>query len=135
MTEIIWSYRAVNNRIARKKWGVLVLVIFLAGAAFTALRIASGAPLGRAMIIAAIFNLFVALYAIIAMGKPRTYIIEDDEIIYKPFKARLSEIRGYEADYDNLIIKLRGARFIRTLYFEDEDDMKQVERFLRRRLG
>ena len=83
------------------------------------------------------FILFVSLYAIITLGKPRHYYIEGETVYYKPFKTNLRDVDGYEVNEDRLVIKLKkkGIFGVRTLYFESLDDLRQVERFLKRLLG
>lgn len=73
-------------------------MIILAGFGFTAYKIATGAELGRSLIVATIFVLFVSLYAIITLGKPRHYYIEGDYVYYRPFKTNLKNIEGFEVD-------------------------------------
>ncbi len=131
---MIWSYRALNNPVARKKWLSFVALLIIVGFAYTAYKIAAGYPAGKALIVASIFTLFVSLYAIISLGKPRHYYIEGNVIHYKPFKTDLSKVRSYEVDEEKLLIKLDvpGIFKVKTLYFENLDDLKQVERYLSR---
>ncbi|MET1124021.1 MAG: hypothetical protein ABWW66_02000 [Archaeoglobaceae archaeon] len=127
---IVWSYRVINNRVARRKWLLYISAILLLGVVYTIYKIATGtAPLKAAMMLV-IFIFFLSLYAVIVLGKPRTYVIEGDEVRYKPFKAKLS--KDYEVDRENLVVRFRGRRVLRTLYFEREEDMKEVLRYLER---
>ncbi len=130
---IVWSYRAINNPAAKRKWLVFISAIVIAGIAYSAYKILSGQQVGKVLIIAAIFILFVTLYAIITLGKPRHYAIDGEYIYYKPFKSRLSP--KYEVDERNLVIRFRDRRLIRTLYFENLDDLKAVKRYLERLFG
>lgn len=131
---MIWTYRALNNPVAKKKWIIFILVIILAGFGFTAYKIATGAELGRSLIVATIFALFVSLYAIITLGKPRHYYIEGDYVYYRPFKTNLKNIEGFEVDEERRVIRLKGAGIfsVRTLYFDNEDDLRQAKRMLER---
>ncbi len=134
---MIWSYRAINNPVARRKWLTLVALLLLVGFAYTAYKIVAGYPAGKAMIVALVFALFVCLYAIITLGKPRNYYIEGGVIYYRPFRTDLKKIEGYEVDEQNLVVKLKGAGFlgVRTLYFENIDDLREVVRALDRIAG
>ncbi len=134
---MIWSYRALNNPVARKKWSIFVAVIIFAGFAYTAYKISTGSDFGKSLIVAAIFAIFVSLYAIITLGKPRHYYIEGDYVVYRPFKTNLRKIKGFEVDEDRMVIRLKGAGIfsVRTLYFENPDDLKQAARKLNKILG
>ncbi|WP_202319958.1 hypothetical protein [Archaeoglobus neptunius] len=134
---MIWTYRALNNPASRKKWIIFVFVIILAGFGYTGYKILSGGEIGKSLIVAAIFALFVSLYAIITLGKPRHYYIEGDYVYYRPFKTNLREIEDFEVCEEKKLIKLKGAGIlsVRTLYFENQDDMKQVVRKLNKILG
>ncbi len=134
---MIWSYRALNNPVARRKWSIFVAAIILVGFAYTAYKISTGSDFGKSLIVAAIFALFVSLYAIITLGKPRHYYIEGDYVVYRPFKTNLRKIRGFEVDEDRKVIRLKGAGIfsVRTLYFENLDDLRQAVRKLNKILG
>jgi len=131
---LIWTYRALNNPAARRKWFIFVLLIIAAGFGFTAYKIATGAEVGKSLIVATIFAFFVSLYAIITLGKPRHYHIEGDYVYYKPFKTNLKKIKGFEVDEEKKVIRLKGAGIfsVRTLYFDNQDDLKQAVRRLER---
>jgi len=83
-----------------------------------------------------LFSLFIFLYALITLGKPRYYSIDDDFIIYKPFKTRLSDIDDYSVDENAMTIKLKkkGILGVRTLYFEKNEDLREAERILKKKL-
>lgn len=134
---MIWTYRALNNPAARKKWLYFVLFILLVGFGYAAFRVLTGDASGRFLIAVTLFTLFVSLYTIITLGKPRHYYIEEDHVYYKPFKTNLKKIEGFEVDESKMLIKLKGAGLfsIRTLYFENLDDLRQVERKLKRITG
>ncbi len=134
---MIWTCQALNNPAARKKWLIFVLLIIAAGFGFTAYKIATGAELGKSLIVAAIFAFFVSLYVIITLGKPRHYYIEGDYVYYKPFKTNLKKIRGFEVDEEKKVIRLKGAGIfsVRTLYFDNKDDLRQAVRRLERIVG
>lgn len=131
---MIWTYRALNNPAARKKWFVFVLLILLAGFCYAALRAIRGEASGRLLIAITLFTLFLSLYMIITLGKPRHYYMEGDYVFYKPLKTNLKKINGFEVDEKNLLIRLKGAGLfsVRTLYFENLDDLRQVERKLKK---
>jgi len=79
------------------------------------------------------------LYAIITLGKIRYYYIEDDVIKYKPFKTHISNIEDFEINRDLKIIKLKLKKSsifaVRTLYFEDIEDLEEVAKFLKRKIS
>lgn len=131
---MIWTYRALNNPAARRKWLIFVLLIIVAGFGFTAYKIATGAEFGKSLIVAAIFAFFVSLYAIITLGKPRHYYIEGDYVYYKPFKTNLKRIKGFEVDEEKKVIRLKGAGIlsVRTLYFDNQEDLRHIVRRLER---
>ncbi len=136
---MIWSYRAVNNRIARKKWTVFGLSLIVLGIIYTTYRILITGKLVSSLAIFTLFAAMVFLYTIITLGKVRYYFIEDDRIIYKPFKTSLDEIASYEVDEVNRVIRLKLKKpklfAVKTLYFDKEEEFQDVLRFLRKRLG
>jgi len=134
---LIWTYRALNNPAARKKWLSFVFMIIAAGFGYTAYKILSSGEIGKSLIVAAIFALFVSLYAIITLGKPRHYYIEGDYVYYKPFKTNLKRVEDFEVDEDRMLIRLKGAGIfgVRTLYFENQDDLRQAVRMLNKITG
>jgi hypothetical protein len=81
----------------------------------------------------------VFLYTVITLGKVRYYMIEGDEIRYKPFKTKLSDIEDFEVDENNKVIRLKLKKpsifAVKTLYFDKEDEFYDVLRFLKRRFG
>ena len=136
---MIWSYRAVNNRIARKKWLALSSTLIGVGLIYTIFRILYSGKLVSSLAIFTIFALMVFLYTIITLGKVRYYFIEENEIVYKPFKTKIEDVEGYEVDRENMVIKLKLKRpkvfAVKTLYFDKEDEFEDVLRFLKRVLG
>jgi hypothetical protein len=136
---MIWSYRAVNNRIARKKWLALSSTLIGVGLIYTIFRILYSGKLVSSLAIFTIFALMVFLYTIITLGKVRYYFIEGNEIVYKPFKTKIEDVEGYEVDRENMVIKLKLKRpkvfAVKTLYFDKEDEFEDVLRFLKRVLG
>ncbi|WP_456469462.1 hypothetical protein [Archaeoglobus sp.] len=134
---MIWTYRVLNNPAARKKWLSFVFMIIAAGFGYTAYKILSSGEIGKSLIVAAIFALFVSLYAIITLGKPRHYYIEGDYVYYKPFKTNLKRVEDFEVDEDRMLIRLKGAGIfrVRTLYFENQDDLRQAVRVLNKITG
>jgi len=136
---MIWSYRAVNNRIARKKWLALSSTLIGVGLIYTIFRILYSGKLVSSLAIFTIFALMVFLYTIITLGKVRYYFIEGNEIVYKPFKTKIEDVEGYEVDRENMVIKLKLKRpkvfAVKTLYFDKEEEFEDVLRFLKRVLG
>ena len=136
---MIWSYRAVNNRIARKKWLALSSTLIGVGLIYTIFRILYSGKLVSSLAIFTIFALMVFLYTIITLGKVRYYFIEENEIVYKPFKTKIEDVEGYEVDRENMVIKLKLKRpkvfAVKTLYFDKEEEFEDVLRFLKRVLG
>ncbi|MEM0302339.1 MAG: hypothetical protein QXI54_04110 [Archaeoglobaceae archaeon] len=134
---MIWSYRAIKNPLARRKWlyfiSSLVLVIF----GYGLYRIITEGNVIRIALLMTLFSLFIFLYAIITLGKPRYYLLDEDLIIYKPFKTKISDVRGFKVDEGNLVIKLdkKGILGVKTLYFERIEDLREVERWLKRKIG
>ncbi len=132
---MIWNYRAINNPIARKKWLLFGIILLVFAGAAGAGRYMTTGELGRSLIITGILLLFIFLYIQIVLGKPRQYHIDDeDRIHYKPFKTDLKQLKGYKKDADSLKIDLelqKSSPFsVKTLYFEDEEDLKEAEVFL-----
>jgi|Deesub1362A_J573_1020465.scaffolds.fasta_scaffold00947_1 hypothetical protein len=133
--ELTWFYRVINNPAARKKW-------LIYGACFIGFALLAGAyryavtgNLGRTLIITSMFILVILLYIQIVLGKVRQYYI-DDKIRYRPFRTDLRNLKGFEVDEDamkiSLNLKKSSILAVKTLYFEDESDLKDVERFLSR---
>jgi len=133
---MIWSYRAVKNPVARRKWLIIISALVAVVFAYGAYRVAMGDNAVRIALLLALFSLFVFLYAIIALGKPRYYYLDEELISYKPFKTRLKDVRGFSVDEKKLTIKLNktGIFGVRTLYFEKLEDLKEAEKWLRRRI-
>ena len=136
---MIWSYRAVNNRIARKKWLALSSTLIGVGLIYTIFRILYSGKLVSSLAIFTIFALMVFLYTIITLGKVRYYFIEGNEIVYKPFKTKIENVEEYEVDRENMVIKLKLKKpkvfAVKTLYFDKEEEFEDVLRFLKRVLG
>jgi len=135
--ELVWNYRAVNNPAARKKWliyGVVFLVFVLAAGTF---RYVSTGDMKRTLLATSIFVLFVIMYIQIVLGKVRQYMI-DDKIRYKPFRTDLKDVKGFRVDEDAKKISLELNGFsplaVRTLYFEDDDDLSDAVRFLKKKV-
>ncbi|MEM1579045.1 MAG: hypothetical protein QXN34_00195 [Archaeoglobaceae archaeon] len=133
---MMWSYRAIRNPVARKKWLLIISFLVLIGLCYSIYRVIVGENLIRILLIFTIFSLFIFLYAIISLGKPRFYLMDDELIIYKPFKTRLNQIHGFEVNERNLTIKLKKKGFgVKTLYFEKIEDLKSAEKWLKRKVG
>ncbi|MDK2795514.1 MAG: hypothetical protein PWQ58_713 [Archaeoglobaceae archaeon] len=133
---MIWSYRAVKNPAARKKWLTFILVIVAFVFGYGAYRVAIGDNAIRIALLLAIFSLFIFLYAIITLGKPRYYFMDEELLIYKPFNTRLSDVRGYSVDENRLIIRLskKGLFGVKTLYFDRLEDLREAEKWLKKRV-
>ncbi len=136
MWDMMWSYRAIKNPVARKKWLSLVFILVAIGFVYSVYRILLGENVIKVLLIFALFSLFIFLYAIISLGKPRFYLMDEEMIIYKPFKTKLSEVEGFEIEEENLRIRLKKRGFgVKTLYFEKLEDLRNAERWLRRKLS
>ncbi len=133
---MMWFYRAVKNPAARRKWLTFISIIAAIVFGYSAYRILIGDSAIRVALLLAIFSLFIFLYAIIALGKPRYYFLDDEFVIYKPFKTRLGDITGYSVDEGRMLIELkkRGILGVKTLYFEKIEDLKEAEKWLRKKL-
>ena len=63
-----------------------------------------------------------------------SYYIDDTKISYKPFKTNLDNIEDFEVDEKNKVIRLRLKKpsllSVKLLYFERDEDMKDVVRRL-----
>lgn len=136
---MIWSYRAVNNKIARRKWLTLGAILILLGAIYTVYRTTITGKIIQSLAILTLFFLMVFLYTVITLGKTRYYFVEDDKIVYKPFRTKIDEIEGYEIDENNLVVKLRLKKpkifAVKTLYFDKREEFEDVLRFLKRKIG
>lgn len=135
--ELVWNYRAINNPAARKKWllyGAAFLVFVLAAGTF---RYVSTGDMKSTLLATSIFVLFVIMYIQIVLGKVRQYMI-DDKIRYKPFRTDLKDVKGFRVDDDSKKVSLELDGFfplaVRTLYFEDDDDLNDAVRFLKNRI-
>jgi len=133
---MIWSYRAIKNPVARKKWLVFLAALLIVFFSYGIYRVLMGESWIRIALLLALFSLFIFLYALITLGKPRYYSVDDEFIIYKPFKTRISDLEGYSVDENAMTIKLKkkGIFGVRTLYFERLEDLREVERILRKKL-
>jgi hypothetical protein len=134
--EVSWCYRAVKNPAARRKWVAFISIVVAIIFGYGAYRILIGDNAIRVALLLAIFSLFILLYAIIALGKPRYYFLDDEFVIYKPFKTRLGDVTGYSVDEKRLLIKLKkkGILGVKTLYFEKIEDLKEAEKWLKKKL-
>ncbi len=133
---MLWKFRAVNNRIAKRKYYMYslgIVLILLIGAIY---RLETGTSAGKVAILMATGVLFVFMYTLIALGKERFYSMNEYEIVYRPLRTKIEDIESFEVDEENKLIKLnlkRGGLFsVKTLYFEDPKDLKEAEYFLRK---
>jgi hypothetical protein len=133
---MMWFYRAVKNPAARRKWLAFISIIAAIVFGYGAYRILIGDSAIRVALLLAIFSIFILLYAIIALGKPRYYFLDDEFVIYRPFRTKLCDICGYSVDEKRLLIKLkkRGILGVKTLYFENIEDLKEAEKRLKKKL-
>ena len=131
---MIWAYRAVNNKIARKKWILFSFSLIILALIVSFVRLTSGAEVKKIALSLVIFVFVVILYMLITLGKVRYYFIEGDTIYYKPFKTKMNEVSGFEVDEKNLVIRLKFKKpkiiGVKTLYFENEEDLKKVKNIL-----
>ena len=132
---MIWKYRVINNPVARKKWITFYLCLFGVCLCYSILNYKGAITL----LSFSFFTLMLFLYAIITLGKIRYYYIEDDIIKYKPFKTYISNIEEFEINRDLKIIRLKLKRSsifaVRTLYFENIEDLEEVAKFLKRKIN
>lgn len=132
---MMWSYRAIKNPIAKKKWLYFISLLISIGFLYSLYRIWNGENVVKVLLFFTLFSFFISLYAIISLGKPRFYLMDEEMIIYKPFKTKLSDVKGFEVDEKNLRIRLKKDGFgVRTLYFEKLEDLRNAERWLRKRI-
>jgi len=135
---VIWRYRAINNPVARKKWLTFCTILLLIGFGYSIYKYLVTGNLKITLLSLSFFSLMIFLYTIITLGKFRYYYIDDDAIRYKPFKTYLSNVEDFEVDYDRRVIKLKLKKFtlfaVKTLYFENDDDLEEVLRFLKRNI-
>jgi len=133
---MIWSYRAINNRVARRRWFSLAILLTALGSIYTILRILTTGKVLTSLAIFSLYMTMVFLYTIITLGKVRYYFIEGGEIVYKPFKTKLEEVEGYDVDEVNMVIRLKLRRprlfAVKTLYFDKDDEFQNVLRFFKR---
>jgi len=133
---MLWKFRAVNNRIAKRRYymySLVAVLILLIGAIY---RLETGTSAGKVAILMAIGIMFVFLYTVIALGRERFYSMSEYEIVYRPLKTKIEDIKSFEVDEENKLIKLNlkhGSPFsVKTLYFEDLKDLREAEYFLRK---
>ncbi len=133
---MLWKFRAVNNRIAKRRYysySLVAVLILLIGAIY---RLETGTSAGKVAILLAIGTMFVFLYTVIALGRERFYSMNEYEIVYRPLRTKIEDIESFEVDEENKLIKLnlkRGGLFsVKTLYFEDIRDLREAEYFLRK---
>ncbi|RLI76143.1 hypothetical protein DRO97_01545 [Archaeoglobales archaeon] len=132
---MMWSYRAVNNKIARKKWIYLSLSLILSAIIVSFLRFSGGVDVKKIVLSLTIFIFVVMLYMLITLGKIRYYFIEEDTIYYKPLKTKLEEIKDFVVDKENMVIRLKFKKLkllgVKTLYFEKLEDLEKAEKLLK----
>ncbi len=131
---VMWAYRAVNNPVARKKWLAFGLSLLILAILMGIYKYIKTGDIGKVLIVTTIFILVAVLYTIVMLGKVRYYYIDDTKISYKPFKTNLDNIEDFEVDEKNKVIRLRLKKpsllSVKLLYFERDEDMKDVVRRL-----
>ncbi len=137
---MIWNYRAINNPVARKNWLIFGFILLIFALIAGVVRYVATDEFGKSLIITGLLVLFIFLYIQIVLGKVRQYSIDNkDRIRYRPFKTDLKKLKGYKADADSLKIDLeleKSSPFaVKTLYFEDMDDLQEAEVFLKKYLS
>jgi len=130
---MIWKYRAVNNPVAKRKWLMYSLCLIIFAIATVAYRTSTGLSPGRGIIVLVFFFLVVFLFTVQMLGKERFYYM-NEEIHYKPFKTKFDNIESFEVDEENKLIRLKLKKpsifAVKTLYFDDVDEMKEAVVFL-----
>ncbi len=133
---MIWKFRAVNNRVAKKRYflySLAIILLFVIGAIY---RLETGTRPGKVVILLAFSIMLVFLYTVIALGRERYYSMDENEIVYRPLKTKISDVEGFEVDEENRLIKLKlrkgGLFSVKTLYFDDIRDLREAEMFLKR---
>lgn len=133
---MLWKFRAVNNRIAKRRYflySLVIISIFVLGAIY---RLESGTKPGKVAILLAFSVMLVFLYTVIALGRERYYSMDENEIVYRPLKTKIQDIEDFEVDENNRLIRLKlkkgGLFSVKTLYFDDIRDLREAEMFLRR---
>ncbi len=133
---MLWKFRAVNNRVAKRRYflySAFVLAIFVAGAIY---RLETGTSAGKVLILLAFSAMLVFLYTVIALGRERYYSLDEEEIVYRPLKTKIEEVESFEVDEENRLIRLKLKKnrlfAVKTLYFDDIRDLREAEMFLRR---
>lgn len=128
---IVWRYRVIKNGVARRKWLLIVSAMLIAGLSYSVYGMISGEPLKKSAVATAFFVLFLFLYTIIVLGKPRYYWIDGDTVYYRPFKRKIT--RNFEVDDEKLLIKFKDWKLPRTLYFENKEDLENVKKYLKKK--
>ncbi len=135
---MIWRYRAINNPVARKRWLTFCTILLIIGFGYSIYRYLVTGNLKVTLLLLSFFSLMIFLYTIITLGKFRYYYIDDDTIRYRPFKTYLSNVEDFEVDYNRKVIKLKLKKStlfaVKTLYFENDEDLEEVSRFLKRKI-
>ena len=133
---MLWKFRAVNNRVAKRKYiaySLFIVLLFVLGAIY---RLESGMRPGKVAILLAFSVMLVFLYTVIALGRERYYSMDENEIVYRPLKTKIQDIEDFEVDENNRLIRLKlkkgGLFSVKTLYFDDIRDLREAEMFLRR---
>jgi hypothetical protein len=136
---MLWKFRAVNNRIAKRRYYMyssLLILLLIAGFFY---RVETGTRVGKAMILFAVGIMFIFLYTVIALGRERYYYMDEEEIVYKPLKTKIKDISGFEVDKNNKLIRLnlrkKSIFSVKTLYFDNIEDLREAEYFLKRYTG
>ncbi len=135
---MIWKFRAINNRVAKRRYftySVLLILLFTIVAVY---RVTNGYSIKKMAILLSVSAVFIFLYTIISLGRERYYTLDEKEIVYKPLKTKIEDIENFTVNENDKLIKLKLKKFklftVKTLYFEDKNDLKEAELFLKKYL-
>jgi len=136
--KMMWKFRAVNNRVAKRRYFIYSLILILMFAFAAIYRVETGFSVKKMAILLSFSAGLIFLYTLISLGKERYYSMDEKEIVYKPLKTKIEDIDDFEVDEKNRVIKLKLKKnkllAVKTLYFEDLSDMREAEVFLRKYL-
>jgi len=116
---VIYSYRPIKNREARKKYLVSFAAMYLISAAISIWKIA-----GSQKYVYTALALFFAITALMftTLRRPRFFAVRDGWL----YCGRKIDVREAEIlpDFEKLVVKVRW-KGEKTLYFESEDEMRK----------
>ncbi len=133
---MLWKFRAINNKVAKRRYFLYSLTIILTFVAGAIYRLETGTRPGKVAILLAISIMLIFLYTVIALGRERYYSMDESEIVYRPLKTKIEDVENFEVDEENRLIRLKLRKnspfAVKTLYFDDIKDLREAEMFLRR---